>query len=191
MQVRSNTFTYPALPPIVHEDRVLFGPTVELFLGRRLLLEVDTLYKRKLNLTTHIFSAFHSPQQQQTQGLSDVTAHSWEIPIMLNWHWAAYRNNSLFAAIGFSARNVAGITHDYGTVSGGGFPSTSFDNRTSDGSIVNHWTYGPVIAAGVDIHARSLHFQPELRYTRWNDSPFFFFTKPDNVQVLIGIAVEK
>ena len=188
----TNTFTYPALPPIVHEDRVLFGPTAELFLARRLLLEVDTLYKRKVGYTTDFFVGFpREPQAQRTLGTRDVTAHSWDIPIMLKWHWAAYRNNRPFGTLGFSARNVAGITHDYGTVSGGGFPSTSFDTRTSDGAIVNHWTYGPVIGAGVDIHARSFHFQPELRYTRWNDSPFVFFTKPDNVQVLIGIAVEK
>jgi hypothetical protein len=55
---------------------------------------------------------------------------------------------------------------------------------------VNHWTYGPV-EAGVDIRAGKFHFQPELRYTRWNDSPFSFVTKVDNFQALIGIAVGK
>jgi hypothetical protein len=41
----TNTFTYPALLQIVHEDRILFGPTGELRLGRHVALEVDALYK--------------------------------------------------------------------------------------------------------------------------------------------------
>jgi hypothetical protein len=187
----TNTFTYPALPQIVHEDRVRFGPMGELRLPRHVSFEVDALYKTRLDYTDHFFALVQLVGENR--GTDDFTAHSWEIPILLKWHSPVYHSqNSLFAAAGLAARNVSGITHVYGTVSAGpGLPITSYDTRTSDGDIVNHWTYGPVVAAGIDIRASKFHFQPELRYTRWNDSPFSFVTKMDNLQALIGIAVGK
>jgi hypothetical protein len=159
----TNTFTNPALPQIVHEDRTLFGPTAELRLGRRFSLEVDALYRPKLNYTDHLF--FLAPLLTENRVTTDVTTHSWEIPVLIKWRPPIY-HNSLLVAAGFSGRYVAGIEHSYGTASTAGFPTTTFDDRTSDGVMVNHWTYGPVVAAGLDIRARKFHFQPELRYTR-------------------------
>ena len=105
--------------------------------------------------------------------------------LIMKWRLLV-RRAPIFAGAGFSARKVAGITHFYGTQTAF-FPGqpTTFDDRTSQ----SEWTYGPVVMAGFDVRAHMFHFQPELRYTRWNDSPLFA-TKPDDVQLLIGIAVE-
>ena len=189
----TNTFTYPALPETVHEDRVLFGLMGEAHLVRHLSLEANVLYKPKLDYTSHYVSGyFPFPVLQTTD---DLRAHSWQVPILLKLHPIAQHDKSLFIAGGVSSRNVAGIEHVFGTVTGGIPPlaanGPAFDMRTADGVMVNHWTFGPVIAAGVDFRAGKFHFQPELRYTRWNASPFSYITKQDNVQALIGIVVGK
>jgi hypothetical protein len=185
----TNTFTYPFLPQIVHEDRVLFGPMVEMRLSQRLSIEGDALYKRNLATSTPFFA---SGPPVTSQGTDDLRAHSWEIPLLLKWRPAVHQNNSVFLSGGISTRLVAGIEDIHGTTSAfPPYPSGPFETRTPDGVMVNHWTYGPVIAAGVDIRARMFHFQPELRYIRWNESPFSYVTKQDDFQTLIGIAVGK
>ncbi len=177
----TNTFAYPYTPPNLHEDRILFGPTLEMRLARSLSLEVDALYKKKLDYSFQIIS--HQPFSPR--GTADVSNHAWELPLIMKWRLLV-RRAPIFAGAGFSARKVAGITHFYGTQTAF-FPGqpTTFDDRTSQ----SEWTYGPVVMAGFDVRAHMFHFQPELRYTRWNDSPLFA-TKPDDVQLLIGIAVE-
>ena len=61
-------------------------------------------------------------------------------------------------------------------------------------TLPNPWSYGPVFSVGCDTRAGFVHFQPELRYTRWNDSLFEIRTSPTRlnaVQVLIGVAFPK
>ena len=179
----TNTFTYPDLPPVVHEDRLLFGPMAEVRLTHGMSAELDALYKRKLDYS----STFGSYQPFSPTGTIDVTNHSWELPLILKWRLPVNRA-PIFIGAGFSARNVAGLTHTYGTqIDIISHQATSFDYSTSQ----SDWTYGPVITAGFDLRAHIFHFQPELRYTRWNDSPFTFFTKPNSVEALVTIAVGK
>src|SRR6266436_6456323 len=52
----TDIFTYPARPPVTDEDRVLFGPTAEVRLAPRISVELDALYKRKLDYSTGFFS---------------------------------------------------------------------------------------------------------------------------------------
>jgi hypothetical protein len=179
----TNTFTYPGPPPGLHEDRVLVGPMAEMRLAHGISVELDALYKRKLDYS----STFSSHQPFSPTGTIDVTNHSWELPLILKWRLPMYRA-PIFVGAGFSARHVAGMTHTYGSqtpiIAG---QQTSFDYTTSQSS----WTYGPVVTAGFDLRAHIFHFQPEVRYARWNDSPFLFFTKPDSVEALIGISIGK
>jgi hypothetical protein len=183
----TNTFTTPA-PDIVHEDKVLFGPMAEINVTHGFALELNALYKPKFNYTNTFFLSGSSGITRLT---TDVSAHSWEIPLLLKWH-LPIEHNLVFLGAGLFTRGVAGTTHTFGFQSTGLFtPPTPVDTRTSDGDIVNHWTYGPVVAGGVDLRAGKFHFQPELRYTRWNNAPFPFGMRFDEIQALIGIAVGK
>ena len=186
----TNTFTYPFIPGNAHDDRVLFGPTAEIRLPHAVSIEMDALYKRRLSYSSHCCVS-RVPVFTIDETI-DETTHAWELPLMLKWHLPV-QHIPIFASAGFSARNVAGIMHTYGTAQtlSPPAPAVSIDTRTSHGDLVNPWTYGPVVSAGFDFYTGIVHLQPELRYTRWNDSPFVFFTKPDAVEVLVGIAVGK
>jgi hypothetical protein len=159
----------------------------ELRLPRRLAVEVDALHKRRLNYTQNLI--IPDPTRFMVTSLTtDVTSRSWEIPVITKWR-VLERRYSVFVGGGFSSRKVIGSAHTYGTTTSLlGFPPMAFDNRAS---LPSPWTYGPVFTAGFDHRAGVFHFQPELRYTRWNDSPFFFSTNLNTVQFLIGIAVGK
>jgi hypothetical protein len=186
----TRTFQSPSVPDVIHEDRIVFGPVAEVRLWRRVSLEVDGLYKKKLDYTQNMI--FPDPTQfRETFVTTDVTSRAWEIPVITKWR-VFERSYSVFVGGGFSSRKVTGSTHTYGTtVSLLQFPPTiptTFDTRTS---LANPWTFGPVFTAGLDTRAGIFHFQPELRYTRWNDSPFFISTNLNAVQLSIGIAVGK
>jgi hypothetical protein len=182
----TSTFEPPFVPNVIHEDRILFGPTAEVHLLWRLSLEVDALHKRKLNYTQN--SVFlDATRFEQTFATTDGTSRSWEVPVILKWH-VVERPHTIFVGGGISPRNVIGNAHTYGTTVSL-LPATTFDFRTQGAA--NPWTYGPVFTAGIDLRAGIFHFQPELRYTRWNDSPFSFVTKVDSFQALIGISVGK
>jgi hypothetical protein len=188
----TTTFTEAFSPDVVHEDRFLFGPMAEVRLTHRFSVEVDALYKRKLNYTD-TFSYFEpgSLKLQVRTETHDVTARSWEIPVIMKWYPVNHPIRP-FLGGGFSSRNVSGTTHIFGTVSGNaGIPPSTFDSQTSDGDLVHHWTYGITADAGVNIRAGIFHFQPELRYTRWLSSPFYFETRLDSIQILMGVAVGK
>jgi hypothetical protein len=186
----TGTFAKEFSPNVIDEDRFLFGPMAEVRLPRRFSLEVDALYKRKLNYTNTTFYLLPGLVQLRTE-TRDVTARSWEIPVILKWHISGKRNPA-FVGGGFSSRSLTGTSHVFGNVTGfEAMPPTSFDFRTNQGDLVNPWTHGIVAAAGLDIRAGVFQVQPELRYTRWLSSPFAFATRLDTVQILVGIAAGK
>jgi hypothetical protein len=183
-------FTEGFSPDVVHEDRFLFGPMAEFRLPYRFSIEVDALYKRNLNYTNTISVLLPGLVQVRTE-THDVTAHSWEIPVIMKWHPFNHPIRP-FVGGGFSSRNVSGTTHIFGTVSGfAGIPPSTFDSQTNDGDLLHHWTYGITADAGVNIRAGIFHFQPELRYTRWLASPFYFETRLNSIRILMGVAVGK
>jgi hypothetical protein len=69
-----------------------------------------------------------------------------------------------------------------------GLPATTFDYYDNR-SLPNPWTYGAVATFGVDIRAGLFHFQPEVRYTRWNDSLFLIYSRPNAVDALLSVAL--
>jgi hypothetical protein len=165
-QVTKNPFTSPYFANVIHENRVLYGPMAELRLPRHLAVEVDALYKRKVNYTQN-FIYPDATMFRENFYTTDVTSWSWEIPVVTKWR-VLERRYSVFVGGGFSSRQVSGTNHTYGTsVSLLGFPPMTFDSRTS---LPNPWTHGPVFTAGIEARAGVFHFQPELRCTRWNDS---------------------
>lgn len=195
----TKTFTQPPFsapfPAQFHEDRAVLGPMAEVRLPRRISLEVDALYKGKLNYTQSVVIA-DATEFRETFVTIDLNSRSWEIPVVAKWR-VLERRHSVFVGGGFSSRKVTGSTHTYGTtVSLQGFPPTTFDLRTP---VANPWTYGPVLNGGLDIRVGIIHFQPELRYTHWNGSPFSgnipfadnIPTSLSTLQVLVGVAAGK
>jgi hypothetical protein len=182
----TDTFASFPVPTTVDQDRVLFGPIAEVGVTHRLMVEINALYKPKFNYT-NVYT--HVNATVQLDKTTDVSAHSWEIPLLLKYR--VPKHDRIFVGGGFSARNVVGTTQTLTTVDlyPLGLPPTTTSTRSSDGDIVNHWTYGPVIAAGVDLQVHKVHFQPELRYTRWNAAPFPYSMHLDSFQALVGIAI--
>jgi len=186
----ASSFTKEFSPDVIHEDRFLFGPMAEVRLSNRFSIEVDALYKRKLNYTNTSVTRLSGGAQLRTE-THDVTARSWEIPVILKWHPSNHPIRP-FVGGGFSSRNVSGTTHIFGTVTGvPPITEPTFDFTTDEGDLVHPWTYGITASAGATLRAGIFHFQPEVRYTRWLDSPFYFETRRDSIQILMGIALGK
>jgi hypothetical protein len=185
----TGTFTKEFHPSMIAEDRFVFGPMAEVRLPRRFSLEMDALHKRKLDYTTNSFNLLPGLVRLHSE-TRNLSASTWEIPVIMKWHLSNDPNRA-FVGAGFSSQHISGTTHVYGTESGGGFPTTSFDFRTNQGDLANPWTHGLEAAAGVDVRAGAFHFQPELRYTRWLSSAFIFGTKLDRLQILVGVALGK
>jgi hypothetical protein len=161
------------------------------FLPHRLSLEFDALYKRNLGFTE--FCCFnHSDRSQVTSETIDETTHAWELPLILKWRLPR-QAIPVFLGGGFAARHVAGTKHTYGThqqLLPVMTPPTAIDQRGA-ADVTEPWPHGPVVSAGLAMHAGILHIQPELRYTRWNTAPFSFDMKLDDFQALIGVAIGK
>jgi hypothetical protein len=93
----TNTFTGPYVPNVIHEDRVLFGPMAELRLPRHLAVEMDALYKRRLNYTQNLI--IPDPTRfRETFSTTDVTSRSWEVPVVTKWR-VMERRYSVFLAV--------------------------------------------------------------------------------------------
>jgi hypothetical protein len=184
----TNTFTNP-VPADLDEDRVLAGPFGEVRLWHGLSLEMDALYKRKWIFNTIGCCVNPLNPFNQILATGEERLHSWELPLILKGRLPVPRAH-LFGGVGFSARNVAGTTHLSGTSSiftPGSIQTMPFNQTTA----ASDWSWGPVVSAGADFRGGIVHFQPELRYLHWNDSPLGYLTKQDQVQALLGIAIGK
>jgi len=188
----ASSFTEGFSPDVIDEDRFVFGPMAEVRLTNPFSIEVDALYKRNLNYTNTFFGIVPGTGRTQLRTEThDVTARSWEIPVIMKWHPL---NHSIrpFVGGGFSSRHVSGTTHIFGTVSSfAGIPPSTFDSQTNEGDLVHPWTYGITADAGVNFRAGIFHFQPEVRYTLWQSSPFNFEMRHTSIQLLMGVAVGK
>jgi len=188
----ASSFTEGFSPDVIDEDRFVFGPMAEVRLTNPFSIEVDALYKRNLNYTNTFFGIVPGTGRTQSRTEThDVTARSWEIPVIMKWHPL---NHSIrpFVGGGFSSRHVSGTTHIFGTVSSfAGIPPSTFDSQTNEGDLVHPWTYGITADAGVNFRAGIFHFQPEVRYTLWQSSPFNFEMRHNSIQILMGVAVGK
>jgi hypothetical protein len=187
---QSTTFSNEFAPDVIHEDKFVFGPMAEIRLSNRFSIEVDALYKRKLNYTATSSSRLSGGAQLRNES-HDVTARSWEIPVIVKLYPSKHSLRP-FVAGGFSSRNVSGTTNVSVTVSGTPpIPPPTFESDVDPGDVVNPWTYGITFGAGVSMRAGIFLFQPELRYTGWLSSPFSFPTKLDSFQILMGIGLGK
>jgi hypothetical protein len=163
--------------------RYAVGPAVEFRLPRRFAVEVDALYRRV---------GYRSDNADIFGGMTYIRSRSssWEFPLLLKRRFPC----GLF-------------------VSGGIAPRTQRFTETTTGFWVDfsgarteiprfEYTYdreaslGYVGGAGIEFPAGRLRIAPEVRYTRWNNSPvsisgsrgYFVESQRNQVEVLLGFS---
>ena len=175
----NNLYGYPGPSSSSSEDRILFGPMMEVHATHGMSVEFDALYSKFADVSSFC-CGFAGASAPQIIGTSTTSIHSWQLPLILKWRLQLHRQ-AISLGAGFSSRNISSVSHLSGTQQG--FITVPVDLRSSD----SNWTYGPVFAAGISFRAGIIHLQPELRYIRWNDSPLAS-GKLDSFQALIGIS---
>jgi len=152
--------------------RYTVGPTFELMFPLHLGFEADALYKR--SGYTRDFFTF----------TAQTKVNSWEFPLLFK---ARIPGESVgaFANAGLSLRRVQGDT----TYSDG---SQSL-NRPLE--LLQPWSHGFVAGGGVSLKMGSVHFEPELRYTRWGSQNFSvpgaFVSNANQIEYLLGVRFGK
>jgi hypothetical protein len=152
--------------------RYTVGPTFELMFPMHIGFEADALYKR--SGYTQDFTIFSA----QTK------LNSWEFPLLFK---AASSGETVgvFGDGGVTFRHIEGST----TYSTSFTPSLSRPVELTD-----PWAHGFVAGGGVSLRFGSVHFEPELRYTRWASGNFSvpaFISNPNQIEYLLGIKFKK
>ncbi len=150
----------------------VLGPMFELRLPFGLGFEADAMYRHgKYRLAT--FNGF-------TRAGS---ANSWQFPLLAKYRFLTKAIRP-YADAGFAFDKLTGVSE--GAVQ-------SFGNVALPARAGSRIGKGVVLGAGIDIHA-VLHFEPELRYTRWGGSQYqdqFYDgvrVSRNQVQLLLGIT---
>jgi hypothetical protein len=156
-------------PYTLFTKRYTVGPSLELMFPLHLGFEADALYKR--SGYTRDFFAF----------TGQTKVNSWEFPLLFK---ARVPGESVgaFADGGFSLRRVDGTT----TYSNGN------QSLNQPLELSQAWTHGFVAGGGVSLKFGSMHFDPELRYTRSGSESFrvpgAFVSNPNQIEYLLGIS---
>jgi opacity protein-like surface antigen len=158
-------------------QRYTFGPTFEFRLPYRFSFEVDGLYKRLRYISYPFgFDSFRGT----------TTANSWEFPLLIK----RYFNTTLhpYGNAGVSFRRISGGN----TV----FTNGEFQSTEEPLEITSKNNTGFVAGAGVDFAKGRIHFQPEIRYTRWGKANFsssngVLRSNLNSVDVLVGVTFRK
>jgi opacity protein-like surface antigen len=140
-------------------------------------LEVDGLYKR-LRYVSYPFG-FDS-----FQGTTAVD--SWEFPLLIK----RYLNTTLhpYATGGLSWRLISGANTT--------FTNGQFLDTQEPLELTSRTTTGIAAGAGIDFAKGSIHFQPEVRYTRWTKANIsspngVLGSRLNSIDVLIGVTFRK
>jgi opacity protein-like surface antigen len=128
-------------------QRYTFGPTVEVGLPYGFTFEGDALYKR-LRYVSYPFG-FDSFR-------ATTTAGSWEFHSLMKRYFKIALHP--YGNAGVAIRHVSGSTN---------FTNGEFQSTEEPFETVSETTIGFTAGAGVDFRKGPIHFQPEIRYTRW------------------------
>jgi opacity protein-like surface antigen len=153
--------------------RYTLGPSFELSLPFHLGVEADALYKR---------SGYERPFFDFT---ATTKVNTWEFPILAKVRFPGEVVGA-FGDIGASFRHASGTT----TYDNGFTPPLDRPFELDD-----PWSHGFVVGGGASFLWGSVHFEPEIRYTRWGNESFnvpgAFMSNPDQVDYLLGIRFGK
>jgi opacity protein-like surface antigen len=157
-------------------QRYTFGPTFEVGLPYRFALEVDALYKRLRYISYPFgFDSFSGT----------TTANSWEFPLLIKRYFKTKLHP--YGNAGVSFRRVSGSTI---------FTNGEFQSTEEPSEITSKQNTGFVAGGGVDFAKGRIHFQPEIRYTRWVKANFSSSNSAlgsnlNSVDVLVGVTFRK
>jgi hypothetical protein len=154
-------------------ENYMVGPTFGVKLPLGFSVTGDALYTRlRLGVTSGGGSRF------------EATADAWEFPVMARWT-AGRQGVAPFGGVGVSVRRL----NDFGDV--GRFLT---GNNSNAAVFPDQNTVGFVIGGGLRFKAGPVKFEPEIRYTRWNQRDAgqafrnFFTVRRDQAQILLGIT---
>jgi hypothetical protein len=171
-------------PAIDESKRYILGPMIDIGLPLGFGFEFDALYSRdgfRASNSTPLASTF----------LGERT-NTWEFPLLVK-HSLPFPIVKPFIEIGYAPRVMRGWIS-----SAGSFPANAagqFQLATSRQN-VDAASQGFVLGGGVRFGAGPLRLSPEIRYTRWNNSPVNFnfpdgpgfMSTRNQVDLLVGIG---
>jgi len=158
-------------------QRYTVGPTFEVGLPYHLTFETDALYKRLRYVSFPFgFDSF--------RGTTNAT--SWEFPLLIK----RYFNTSLhpYGSAGVSIRSISGARTF--------FTNDQFQTTEAPLELADKRSTGFTTGGGIDLALRRIHFQPEIRYTRWGQANFsspngVLSSNLNSIDVLLGVTFRK
>jgi opacity protein-like surface antigen len=157
--------------------RYTIGPVFELHLPHHFSVDAEALYKPlRYNFYPFGFQSFRA----------ETTANSWEFPVLVRRYITTGIRPFVNGGVSFS--HISGSST---TLTSGNFQTT--DTATD---LVRTGNYGFVAGAGLDYEKGPIHFQPEIRYTRWQHTNFasrdgMLSSNLNTIEILFGVTFRK
>jgi opacity protein-like surface antigen len=157
--------------------RYTIGPVFEWHLPHHFSLSGEALYKPlRYDYFPFGFTSFKA----------ETTASSWEFPVLVRRYITTGIRPFVDGGISFSQ-----ITSSSTTFTNGNFQTTD-----SAADLVSKGNHGFVAGAGLDYQKGPIHFQPEIRYTRWQHANFastdgILSSNLNSIEILFGVTFRK
>jgi hypothetical protein len=166
--------------------RYIVGPMVEFGLLHGLSLEVDALYQRQGYQAT-----ISGPMDADYLSTDRGRANAWEVPVVLKYKLPIRLLQPCVEA-GVAPRLMSGASLD-SNYSYNDLPTGTRIYGQVHGATEWSNSVGTVLGVGVQFDFHSLRLTPEVRYTRWNNTPsttdgaYLHWTQ-NQVDLLLGIS---
>jgi opacity protein-like surface antigen len=157
--------------------RYIVGPVFELHLPHHFSIDAEGLYKPlRYNFYPFGFTSFRAV----------TTANSWEFPVMVRRYITTGIRPFFNGGVSFSHISGSSTTFTNGT----------FQTTDTAADLVSTGNHGFVAGAGLDYEKGPIHFQPEIRYTRWQHANFtsadgILSSNLNQVEILFGVTFHK
>ncbi|MCL4851777.1 MAG: hypothetical protein KJZ78_10395 [Bryobacteraceae bacterium] len=165
------TETLPSSVLYAPAHRYTTGVLLDWRFHSRLSLEGSFLLRRVGHVETNTI----------VQYTTSLTAHSWEVPLLLKWRPARIGPATVVIGGGPALRRVSHIEW---------VTKSLTDSFRSDGSFLNRSALGVAASGGVEFKTGAMRLHPEFRYTRFERPLYDFYyirTRQDSLALLIGV----
>jgi opacity protein-like surface antigen len=157
--------------------RYTIGPVFELHLPHHFSVNAEALYKPlRYDYFPFGFQSFRA----------ETTASSWEFPVLVRRYITTGIRPFVNGGISFSHITSSSIT----------FTNGNFQTTDNAADLVSKGNHGFVAGAGLDYQKGPIHFQPEIRYTRWQHANFasadgMLSSNLNSIEILFGVTFRK